>query len=161
MEPSECLRGRGGRERRRPLALGRELVDHLVALGVILDLAHASHGLFAELLHRAAGAPILCSHGGCRGVHETPRNLDDDQLRALVAVGGQHLLLDAADRQHLPAQRDLAGHGDIAAHLAVRSRQISAVAIVMPADGPSFGTAPAGTWTWMSLVLKKFGSIPS
>ena len=68
--------------------LGRELVDHLVALGVILDLAHATHGQFAELLDRAAGAPILCSHGGCRGVHETPRNLDDDQLRALARAGG-------------------------------------------------------------------------
>jgi membrane dipeptidase len=68
--------------------LGRELVDHLVALGVILDLAHASHGLFAELLERASGAPILCSHGGCRAVHETPRNLDDDQLRALAEAGG-------------------------------------------------------------------------
>ena len=68
--------------------LGRELVDHLVALGVILDLAHASHGLFAELLDRVAGAPILCSHGGCRSVHETPRNLDDDQLRALADADG-------------------------------------------------------------------------
>lgn len=68
--------------------LGREVVDHLVALGVILDLAHASHGLFAELLDRAAGAPILCSHGGCRSVHETPRNLDDDQLRALADADG-------------------------------------------------------------------------
>jgi membrane dipeptidase len=68
--------------------LGRELVDHLVALGVILDLAHASHGLFAELLDRAAGEPILCSHGGCRSVHETPRNLDDDQLRALADADG-------------------------------------------------------------------------
>ena len=28
----------------------------------------------------------------------------------------------------------------------------SAVAIVMPALGPSFGTAPAGTWTWTSCV---------
>ena len=26
--------------------------------------------------------------------------------------------------------------------------EISAVAIVMPADGPSFGTPPAGTWIW-------------
>ena len=68
--------------------LGRELVDHLVSLGVILDLAHASHGLFAELLERASGAPILCSHGGCRAVHDTPRNLDDDQLRALAEAGG-------------------------------------------------------------------------
>ena len=68
--------------------LGRELVDHLVALGVILDLAHASHGLFAEVLERVAGAPVLCSHGGCRGVYDTPRNLDDEQLRALAAAGG-------------------------------------------------------------------------
>jgi membrane dipeptidase len=68
--------------------LGRELVDRLVSLGVILDLAHASRGTFAELLERAAGAPILCSHGGCRGVYDTPRNLDDDQLRAIAGAGG-------------------------------------------------------------------------
>ncbi|HET6600731.1 MAG TPA: membrane dipeptidase, partial [Gaiella sp.] len=70
--------------------LGRELVDRLVSLGVILDLAHASRGVFAEVLERvgSAGAPVLCSHGGCRGVFDTPRNLDDDQLRALAAAGG-------------------------------------------------------------------------
>ena len=68
--------------------LGRELVDRLVALGVIIDLAHASRGAFAELLERVDGAPILCSHGGCRGVFDTPRNLDDDQLRALAHADG-------------------------------------------------------------------------
>jgi membrane dipeptidase len=68
--------------------LGRELVDRLVALGVILDLAHASRGLFAELLDRADGAPVICSHGGCRSVFDTPRNIDDDQLRALRDAGG-------------------------------------------------------------------------
>lgn len=70
--------------------LGRELVDRLVSLGVILDLAHASRGVFAEVLERvgASGAPVLYSHGGCRSVHESPRNLDDDQLRALAAAGG-------------------------------------------------------------------------
>ena len=68
--------------------LGRELVDRLVSLGVILDLAHASRGVFAEMLERAAGAPVLYSHGGCRSVHESPRNLDDDQLRMLGGAGG-------------------------------------------------------------------------
>jgi membrane dipeptidase len=68
--------------------LGRELVDRLVALGVILDLAHASRGAFAEILERVAGAPVLCSHGGCRAVFDTPRNLDDDQLRAIADAGG-------------------------------------------------------------------------
>ncbi len=68
--------------------LGRELVDRLVSLGVILDLAHSSRGMFTEILERAAGAPVLCSHGGCRSVYDTPRNLDDDQLRALADAGG-------------------------------------------------------------------------
>jgi len=68
--------------------LGRELVDRLVSLGVILDVAHASRGTFAEILERVSGAPALCSHGGCRRVYDTPRNLDDEQLRALAAAGG-------------------------------------------------------------------------
>ena len=68
--------------------LGRELVERLVALGVIIDLAHASRGAYEELLERAAGAPVICSHGGCRSVYDTPRNLDDDQLRALAEAGG-------------------------------------------------------------------------
>lgn len=68
--------------------LGRELVDRLVGLGVVLDLAHASRGTYAEVLERVAGAPVICSHGGCRAVHDTPRNLDDAQLRALGEAGG-------------------------------------------------------------------------
>ena len=55
---------------------------------MILDLAHASRGAYAEILERAGGAPVLCSHGACSAVHETPRNLDDDQLRALADAGG-------------------------------------------------------------------------
>jgi membrane dipeptidase len=68
--------------------LGRELVDRLVALGVILDLAHASRGTLAAVLERVNGAPVLCSHGGCRSVFDWPRNLDDDQLRAIANAGG-------------------------------------------------------------------------
>ena len=84
--------------------LGRELVDRLVELGVIIDLAHASGGLFSELLERVAGSPLLCSHGGCRSVNESPRNLDDDQLRALADAGGlfglmlHPLAIDARER---------------------------------------------------------------
>ena len=68
--------------------LGRALVDELVALGVILDLAHASPRAFAEIVERAAGAPVLCTHAACRAVNDHPRNLDDDQLRSLRDAGG-------------------------------------------------------------------------
>src|SRR5712691_8647167 len=41
------------------------------------------------------------------------------------------------------------------------SSDASAVAIVIPAEGPSFGTAPAGTCRWTSLSVKDSGGIPS
>jgi len=41
------------------------------------------------------------------------------------------------------------------------SREARAVNIATPALGPSFGVAPAGTWTWMSLFSNTEGSIPS
>ena len=37
----------------------------------------------------------------------------------------------------------------------------NATAIVTPADGPSFGMAPAGTWIWMSFRPNAFDSTPS
>ena len=36
-----------------------------------------------------------------------------------------------------------------------------AVAIVTPAEGPSFGIAPAGTWTCKSCFARNSGGIPS
>src|SRR4051812_5314121 len=41
-----------------------------------------------------------------------------DHRRDAVALGGERLLLEAADRQHLARERHLAGHGDVVAHAA-------------------------------------------
>jgi membrane dipeptidase len=68
--------------------LGRELVDRLCRLSVVLDLAHASRGTFFDVLERAPEAPVVASHACCRAVFDTPRNLADDQLRALADHGG-------------------------------------------------------------------------
>ncbi len=69
-------------------ALGRELVDRLAARGFAIDLAHASERTFDEVLERAGDAPVLVSHAGCRALLETPRNVSDDQLRAIAERGG-------------------------------------------------------------------------
>lgn len=69
--------------------LGRALVDRLCELGAAIDLAHASERTFAEVIDRAGGrAPLLVSHAGCRSVHNTARNVSDDQLRALADADG-------------------------------------------------------------------------
>lgn len=69
-------------------ALGRELVDRLVDLGAILDLAHASERTFADVVERSRDTPLVISHACCRAVHDTPRNASDDQLRAVAERGG-------------------------------------------------------------------------
>ncbi len=68
--------------------LGGRLVDRLVELGVILDLAHASPATFDEVLARTGDAPVLVSHAACRAVNDHPRNLADEQMSALAARGG-------------------------------------------------------------------------
>jgi membrane dipeptidase len=68
--------------------LGEELVDRLAGLGALLDLAHASPKTFAAVLERAPEAPVLVSHVNCRALCDTPRNLSDDQLRAIAERGG-------------------------------------------------------------------------
>ncbi len=68
--------------------LGERLVERLTGLGVILDLAHASPATFADVLGRIGDAPVLVSHAGCRAVNDHPRNITDEQMRALAARGG-------------------------------------------------------------------------
>ncbi|MHB8643665.1 MAG: dipeptidase [Gaiellaceae bacterium] len=68
--------------------LGRRLVDICVELGVILDLAHAAEHTYLEVLDRAGDAAVVVSHAACRAIHDHPRNLTDDAMRALAARGG-------------------------------------------------------------------------
>jgi membrane dipeptidase len=68
--------------------LGRRLVDVCVELGMIVDLAHAGPQTYLDILERSGDAPVVVSHAACRAVHDHPRNLSDDALRALAARGG-------------------------------------------------------------------------
>ena len=77
------------------------------------------------------------------------------------AQRGQHLLLDAADRQHEPAQADLARSSRRrCAPSRPVSSDASATNIATPALGPSLGVAPAGTWMWMSDFSNSSGAMP-
>jgi membrane dipeptidase len=67
---------------------GRALVSRLVELGIAIDLAHASEPTFWDVLERSGDAPVLVSHAACRTVHDTPRNVTDDQMRAIADRDG-------------------------------------------------------------------------
>lgn len=67
--------------------VGRELIAIAEATGIVVDLAHINRQGFWDVLETAT-KPIVVSHANARAVCEHPRNLDDDQLRALAAAGG-------------------------------------------------------------------------
>jgi len=66
---------------------GREVVAECNRLGMIVDISHASEKSFYDVL-AASKAPIIASHSSARAVCDHPRNLTDDQLRALARNGG-------------------------------------------------------------------------
>ncbi len=67
--------------------LGRALIPALNDAGIMVDLSHVGRrtGLEALALSRV---PVIASHSGARAVFDHPRNLDDEQLRAITDTGG-------------------------------------------------------------------------
>lgn len=68
-------------------AFGAEVIREMNRLGVMVDLSHASERSFYDALDIST-TPIVCSHSSSRALCDHPRNLTDDQLRALAAKGG-------------------------------------------------------------------------
>lgn len=68
-------------------ALGRQVVQRMEALGMVVDLAHSSPAAFDEALSMAT-RPVIVSHVGVQATCPGPRNLTDAQLRAVAANGG-------------------------------------------------------------------------
>jgi len=66
---------------------GRQAVAECNRAGMIVDISHASEKSFFDVL-AVTKAPIVASHSSARAVCDNPRNLTDDQLRALAKNGG-------------------------------------------------------------------------
>lgn len=67
--------------------LGRETIRRMERLGMIVDIAHASHESVAEILAMAR-RPVVSSHGGVQAVCKVNRNLTDDEIRGVARTGG-------------------------------------------------------------------------
>ncbi len=67
--------------------LGRQAIQRMEALGMIVDLAHASHATIADVLAMAK-RPVVFSHGGVLGTCNVNRNLSDDEIRGIAKTGG-------------------------------------------------------------------------
>jgi membrane dipeptidase len=66
---------------------GREVVREMNRLGMLVDLSHVSDSTFYDAI-AVSTVPVIASHSSARALSDVPRNLTDDQLRAIARNGG-------------------------------------------------------------------------
>lgn len=67
--------------------LGRAAVQRMEKLGMMVDIAHASHEAVADVLAMAT-RPVVSSHGGVQATCKVNRNLSDDEIKGIARTGG-------------------------------------------------------------------------
>jgi membrane dipeptidase len=68
-------------------ALGRQWVRAMESHHMLIDLAHASPATLRDVTAMAT-RPLIVSHTGVKGTCNNPRNLSDDELRAVARTNG-------------------------------------------------------------------------
>ena len=67
--------------------LGRQAVQEMNRLGIMVDVSHTSDSTFYDVL-RLSRVPVIASHSASRALSDVPRNLTDEMVRALAKKGG-------------------------------------------------------------------------
>ncbi|MFZ5899655.1 MAG: dipeptidase [Bacillota bacterium] len=68
-------------------SFGRQVVAEMNRLGMIIDVSHLAEAGFWDVVHNSA-KPFMASHSNSRQLCDHPRNLSDEQVRAIANAGG-------------------------------------------------------------------------
>ena len=82
-----CDSAKGSQTHGGVSTFGEQVIREMNRLGIMVDMSHAAETSFYDALDISA-QPIVCSHSSARALCDHPRNLTDDQMRALAAKGG-------------------------------------------------------------------------
>lgn len=66
---------------------GVELVERAQAMGILVDVSHLNDPGFWDVV-KLSRRPFMASHSNCRALRDEPRNLTDDQIKAVADSGG-------------------------------------------------------------------------
>ena len=66
---------------------GEQVIREMNRTGMMVDLSHAGEQTFYDTLD-ISSKPVVCSHSSSRALCDHPRNLTDEQLKAIAAKGG-------------------------------------------------------------------------
>ena len=82
-----CDSARGCNTHNGVSRFGEQVIKEMNRLGILVDLSHAGEKSFWDALH-ISSQPIVCSHSSARALCDHPRNLTDEQMKALAEKGG-------------------------------------------------------------------------
>ncbi len=82
-----CDSARGEAEWGGLSPFGKEVVAEMNRLGILVDVSHAAESTFYDALE-VSTQPIIASHSSARALCNHPRNLTDEQLKALAEKQG-------------------------------------------------------------------------
>lgn len=68
-------------------SFGVQVIKEMNNQGIMVDLSHANEKSFYDALD-ISRTPIVCSHTCCKALCDVPRNLTDEQMKALAKKGG-------------------------------------------------------------------------
>src|SRR5205085_7997242 len=64
-----------------------DVVREMNRQGILVDISHVSDKTFYDAL-AFSKAPLIASHSSCRALRNHVRNMSDEMIRALAAMGG-------------------------------------------------------------------------
>jgi membrane dipeptidase len=120
---------------------GEQLLERMAALGMVIDLSHASPRTFEQAIENAAG-PVMVSHANCRQLCDHRRNLTDQQMTLLAEAGG--VLGISVCPHFLSDQADTADVETIADHVEYAWCQMGEDAVALGTDFDGITSLPRG-----------------
>ncbi|MDT9599724.1 dipeptidase [Sphingosinicella rhizophila] len=66
---------------------GREVLDEMVRVGIVPCCSHTGYRTAIEVMEHVSG-PVILSHSNPRALHDHPRNVPDEVMKACAATGG-------------------------------------------------------------------------
>lgn len=86
-EENDLGTGARGNTERGLTELGKLAVKKMNKLGMIIDVSHANEKTFWDIW-KTSEKPIIASHSNCKTLCDVPRNLSDEQIKAIAKKGG-------------------------------------------------------------------------
>lgn len=92
---------------------GRQVVLKMNAVGMMVDVSHVGEKSFWDTVALST-KPIIASHSCCKALCNHPRNLTDEQIRAIARSGG---VVQICLYKHFLADTDVATVADAVKHI--------------------------------------------